>query len=40
MAEAMLEILRSAGFDARMSDDDLAPGVVEVLRDGRPPGPA
>jgi phosphoglycolate phosphatase-like HAD superfamily hydrolase len=39
MAEAMLEILRSAGFEARMSNDDLAPGVVEVLRGGRPPGP-
>jgi hypothetical protein len=36
---AVLEILRSAGFEASMSNDDLAPGVVEVLRDGRPPGP-
>jgi hypothetical protein len=31
MAEAMVEILRSAGFEARMSDDDLAPVTVEVL---------
>jgi hypothetical protein len=39
MAEAMVEILRSAGFEARMSNDDLAPATVEVLRTGRPPGP-
>jgi hypothetical protein len=37
MAEAMVEILRSAGFEARMSDDDLAPATVEVLRSGPPP---
>jgi hypothetical protein len=40
MAEAMVKILRSAGFDARMSDDDLAPATVEVLRSGPPPDPA
>jgi hypothetical protein len=39
MAEAMVAILRSAGFDARMSNDDLAPATVEVLRTGYPPGP-
>jgi hypothetical protein len=32
MAEAMVAILRSAGFEARLSDDDLAPATVEVLR--------
>jgi hypothetical protein len=31
MASAMLEILWSAGFEARMSGDDLAPATVEVL---------
>ncbi|GAB4052533.1 hypothetical protein GCM10028775_34230 [Catellatospora paridis] len=31
MAEAIMEILRSAGLDAHMSTDDLSPGVVEVF---------
>jgi hypothetical protein len=39
MAEAMVLILRSAGFQARISDDDMAPATVEVLRSGPPPGP-
>jgi hypothetical protein len=30
MADAMLEILRSAGFGAAMSKDDMAPATVEV----------
>jgi hypothetical protein len=40
MAEAMVLILRSAGFQARLSDDDMAPATVEVLRTGPPSGPA
>jgi hypothetical protein len=39
MAEAMVEILRSTGFQARVSNHDLAPATVEVLGSGRPPGP-
>jgi hypothetical protein len=39
VAEAMVEILRSTGFQARVSNDDLAPATVEVLGSGRPPGP-
>jgi hypothetical protein len=39
MAEAMVEILQFAGFQARVSNDDLAPATVEVLGSGRPPGP-
>jgi hypothetical protein len=31
MSTAMLEILRSAGFEAAMSADDLQPGVIEVI---------
>jgi len=31
MAQAMLEILRSAGLNARMSTDDLDPLTVEVF---------
>lgn len=30
MSKAMLTILRSAGFDAGPSQDDLQPGVIEV----------
>lgn len=30
LAKAIMEILRSAGLDAKMSTDDLSPGKVEV----------
>jgi hypothetical protein len=38
MSTAILEILRSAGFDAAMSADDLQPGVIEVIDTSRQEG--